>query len=64
MANKQYSSEQAGAKLRQIDVLVGEGKSIHLRRRHGDGTKVTDELSTAQIGIRTALHTTFHSGKI
>ncbi len=29
MANKQYSPEQAVAKLRQIDVLVSEGKSIH-----------------------------------
>ena len=29
MANKKYSPEQAVAKLRQIDVLVGEGKSIH-----------------------------------
>ena len=29
MASKQYSTEQAVAKLRQIDLLVGEGKSIH-----------------------------------
>ena len=30
MASKQYSPEQAVAKLRQIDVLLGEEKSIHL----------------------------------
>ena len=29
MANKKCSPEQAVVKLRQIDVLVGEGKSIH-----------------------------------
>jgi len=29
MASKQYSPEQAVAKLRQIDVLLGEEKSIH-----------------------------------
>ena len=28
MANKQYSPEQAVAKVRQIGVLVGEGKSM------------------------------------
>lgn len=29
MASKQYSPKQLVAKLRQIDVLVGAGKSIH-----------------------------------
>jgi len=30
MANERYSPERAVAKLRQTEVLVGEGKSIHL----------------------------------
>ncbi len=41
MANKQYSPEQAVAKLRQIDVLVGEGKSIHLACKEAGITDVT-----------------------
>ena len=33
MARKQYSAEQAVAKLQQIDVLAGKGKSIlHARK--------------------------------
>ncbi|MBY0267929.1 MAG: IS3 family transposase [Burkholderiales bacterium] len=41
MANKQYSPEQAVAKLRQIDVLVGEGKSIHQACKEAGITDVT-----------------------
>jgi transposase-like protein len=41
MANKKYSPEQAVAKLRQIDVLVGEGKSIHQACKEAGITDVT-----------------------
>lgn len=41
MVNKQYSPEQAVAKLRQIDVLVGEGKSIHQACKEAGITDVT-----------------------
>jgi len=41
MANKQYSPEQAVAKLRQIDELVGEGKSIHQAFKEAGITDVT-----------------------
>ena len=41
MANKQYSPEQAVAKLRQIDVLVGEVKSIHQACKEAGITDVT-----------------------
>lgn len=41
MASKQYSPEQAVAKLRQIDVLVGEGKSIHQACKEAGITDVT-----------------------
>ena len=41
MASKQYSPEQAAAKLRKIDVLVGEGKSIHQACKEAGITDVT-----------------------
>jgi putative transposase len=41
MANKKYSPEQAVAKLRQIDVLVGEGQSIHQACKEAGITDVT-----------------------
>ncbi len=41
MANKKYSPEQAVAKLRQIDVLLGEGKSIHQACKEAGITDVT-----------------------
>lgn len=41
MAKKLYSPEQAVAKLRQIDVLAGEGKSIQQACREAGITNVT-----------------------
>ena len=41
MANKKCSPEQAVVKLRQIDVLVGEGKSIHQACKEAGITDVT-----------------------
>jgi len=41
MANKKCSPEQAVAKLRQIDVLTGEGKSIHQACKEAGITDVT-----------------------
>jgi len=41
MANKQHSPEQVIRKLRQIDVLVGEGKSIHQARKEAGIPDVT-----------------------
>jgi transposase-like protein len=41
MANKKYSPEQAVAKLRQIDVLIGEGKTIHQACKDAGITDVT-----------------------
>jgi transposase len=41
MANKKCSPEQAVVKLRQIDVLVGEGKSIHQACKDTGITDVT-----------------------
>ena len=41
MANKKCSPEQAVVKLRQIDVLVGEGKSIHQACKNAGITDVT-----------------------
>ena len=41
MANKQYSPEQAVAKLRQIDVLLGEEKSIQQACKEAGITAVT-----------------------
>ena len=41
MADKKCSPEQAVVKLRQIDVLVGEGKSIHQACKDAGITDVT-----------------------
>ena len=41
MANKRYSPEQAVAKLRQIDVPLGEGRSISQACKESGITYVT-----------------------
>jgi len=41
MANKKYSAEQAVARLRQIDVLLGEGRSINQACKEAGITDVT-----------------------
>jgi len=41
MASNQYSPEQAVARLRKIDVLVGEGKSNHQACKEAFITNVT-----------------------
>lgn len=41
MANKKYSPGQAVAKLRQSDVLLGEGKSINQACKEAGITDVT-----------------------
>lgn len=50
MASKPYSPEQAVAKLRQIDVLVGEGKSIHQACKDAGITDVTNYRSRSEYG--------------
>ena len=40
MASKKHRPEEALAKLRQVDVLVSQGRSVAeaIRKRRGDGT--------------------------
>lgn len=52
MANKKYSLEQAVVKLRQIDVLLGEGKSISQACKEAGITDVTCTTGARSMSVR------------